>query len=204
MRFAVPFLTLIIGASLCGSAMAGSCQVGNLGYNSYEGYLSRGKGLQKRFGPGVGYPTGNPNSNSAGFSTGDGDYFRRYIPQSQWGVGGYGTGHLGEGYGPYIFGNEEGASPPGLFDPLPGTYMDAPPPSIKIGRGQIFVNLPPNLPGVRRVTVTMVAFNNAELATQCIEHPPYNFQFPILDGVKNVRVRIDYVDNGLSATSYAL
>ncbi len=203
MRFVVPLLTLILAAAALGAAKADNRQVGNLGYNSYEGYLSGGQGLNKRFGPGVGYPTGT-NEDSVGFTTGDGDYFRRYIPQSQWGTYGFGTGHMGEGYGPYIFGRRSGGSPPGMFDPLPGTYQDAPPPSIKVGRGQIVVKLPNNLPGVRRVTVTVLAFNNAELESQCLEAPPFNFVLPVVDGVKSVRVRIDYVNNGLSATSYAL
>ena len=50
----------------------------------------------------------------------------------------------------------------------------------------------------------MVAFNNAELAVMRINQPPYVFNFPVMDGVKNVRVRIDYVNKGLSATSYPL
>lgn len=203
MRWVLPFLTLIFAVTACGAALANNPQVGNLGYNSYNGYLSQGHGLNKRFGPGVGYPTPSSN-NTAGYSTTDGDYFRRYIPRSQWGSYGYGTGHLGEGYGPYIFGDRSGASPPGLNDPLPGAYSEAPPPSIKVGRGQIRVRLPSNLRGVRRVTVTVLAFNNAELEYQCIEQPPFDFNLPVVDGVKNVRVRIDYVNNGLSATSYAL
>jgi hypothetical protein len=193
-RLAISVLTFIAIASLYMSTAADvtQTQVGNLGYNSYEGYLSRGAGLKSYFGPGVGYPAET------------GDYFRRYIAPGEWGRYGYGTGHLGEGYGPYIFGRRNGTQPPGMFDPLPGAYRDAPPPRIQIKNGQILVSLPDDIPGILSVTVTMVAFNNADLATQTITQPPFKFKFPVLDGVKNVRVRIDYVNNGLSATSYPL
>lgn len=166
---------------------------GNLGYNSYEGFLSKGSGLEKRFGPGVGYP-----------SQIGGDYFYRYLNPRDWGPLGYGTGHLGDGYGPMIFPRREGPSPPGMFDPLPGPLQDAPPPKIKIARGTIRVAMPGNIPGIKSVTVTMVAFNNADLAEQTLCAPPYVFTFPVMDGVKNVRVRIDYEGCGLAATSYPL
>lgn len=188
----ISVLTIVVSAAVSIAAIAGTSQAGNLGYNSVEGYMSGGNGLNKNFGPGVGYPAET------------GDYMRRYLPASEWGQYGYGTGHLGEGYGPYIYSNRSGSSPPGMFDPLPGPYRAAPPPSIKIRRGMISVGVPSGLPGVCRVTVTMVAFNNAELCTQSIEKPPYQFVFPVVDGVKNVRVKIDYVNHGLSATSYPL
>jgi len=187
----VSVLTISIAAALTlVAAVAGFPQ--NLGYNSYQGYMTGGLGPHNFFGPGVGYPTGT------------GDYFRRYIPASEWGQFGQGTGHLGNGYGPYIYGNREGPSPPGMFDPLPGAYTYAPPPSIKIKNGHILVSVRKDIPGVKCVTVTMVAYNNADLATETLSSPPYLFDFPVLDGVKNVRVRIDYVNNGLSATSYPL
>ncbi len=185
-------LTLIIAVALACGVAAADQQVGNLGYNSYEGYLTGGMGLHKWFGPGVGYPAES------------GDSFRRYVPPEDWGRFGYGTGHLGEGWGPYIFAPDEGPSPPGLFDPLPGAYASAPPPSIKIKHGRIRVGLPSNLPGVKCVTVTILAWNNAELATQSRTCAPFEFDFPVLDGCKNVRVRIDYVNDGLSATAYPL
>lgn len=163
-----------------------------MGYNSYESGLSSGYGLKHNFGPGVGYPSET------------GDYFHRYIPPEDWGKYGYGTGHLGMGYGPYIYPRGDGPSPPGLFDPLPEYYRDAPPPSIKVKHGVITVGVPSYIPGIRSVTVTVLAFNGAELATQCISQPPYKFTFPVLDGSKNVRVRIDYINNGLSATAYPL
>ena len=188
------FLIALIMAGFGVSALAQSApQVGNLGYNSYEGFLTKGAGLQKYFGPGVGYPA------DVG-----GDYFYRYMPPREWGTYGYGTGHLGEGYGPLIFPRREGPSPPGMFDPLPGPLQDAPPPKVKVGRGQIRVAMPGNIPGVKSVTVTIVAYNNADLATETRSCPPYVFTFPVMDGVKNVRVRIDYANCGLSATSYPL
>lgn len=199
--YIVSVLTLTAILALGAVAIADQ-QIGNLGYNSYEGYVSKGAGLHKYFGPGVGYPSGNGNfGNPYGVS---GDYMRKYVPADQWGELGYGTGHLGEGWGPYIFSNREGSSPPGLFDPLPGAYRDAPPPAIKIKNGRILVGLPKDIPGIRCVTVTILAFNEAELATQTVTSPPYQFNFPVMDGVKNVRVRIDYCDEGLSATSYPL
>lgn len=185
---------VLLVAALTGSACAAdqASQVGNLGYNSYEGYLSKGQGLEKFWGPGVGYPT------DAG-----GDFFRRYYEPKDWGRFGYGTGHLGEGYGPLIYGRRSGETPPGMFDPLPAPYRDSPPPRIKISSGRIRVSLP-DLPGVRCVTVTVVAYNNADLAIQTLQCPPFAFDLPVLDGVKNVRVRIDYANKGLSATSYPL
>lgn len=173
----------------------------NLGYNSYEGYYSRGSGMPSYFGPGVGYP--GPQSNGYP-ATGDGDAFRKYIPADKWGQFGYGTGHLGQGWGPYIYGPREGASAPGMFDPLEQPYTPAPPPIIKVKHGRVIVGMPGDIPGIKCVTVTMLAFNGAELASQSVTRPPYHFDFPVLDGVKNVRVRIDYCDSGLSATSYPI
>ncbi len=192
--------SLVFAAVLALGAWAGAAgevcpqPTGNLGYNSFEGYLSGGSGLNKYFGPGPGYPS-DSNEN--------GDFFHRYVPADQWGRFGYGTGHLGDGYGPYIFGGQ-GPTPPGMFDPLPGAYQSAPPPLIKIRHGHIRVAMPGDIPGIRCVTVTIVAFNNADLATMTLSKPPFVFNFPVMDGCKNVRVRIDYVNNGLSATSYPL
>ncbi|MHB9037561.1 MAG: hypothetical protein ACYC64_12915 [Armatimonadota bacterium] len=192
MKTAFPVLTLIIALASAGVVMAGNSQIGNLGYNSYEGALSGG-GQTQHFGSGVGYPT------QLGA-----DYFHRYIPSGQWGKYGYGTGHLGQGYGPYVFPDLKKGPPPGMFDPLPGEYDNAPPPKIKVSRGTIRVGLPGNIPGVRCVTVTVLAFNGAELCSQTLSCAPYAFNLPVLDGAKNLRVRIDYVNNGLSATSYPL
>lgn len=189
----ISVLTLIAAALILGAAMSGTAQTGNLGYNSYEGYLTGGAGPNNYFGPGVGYPT-----------QGGGDYYQRYIPPGEWGRFGYGTGHLGQGYGPYVFGGRRNGPPRGMFDPLPGAYAGAPPPSIRISGGTIRVAVRDDIPGVTCVTVTMVAFNNADLAIQTRQAPPYTFTFPVLDGVKNVRVRIDYVNEGFSATSYPL
>lgn len=186
-------LTTILAFGAAVSTLAANAPIGNLGYNSYEGYYSQGHGLNKNFGPGVGYPAEVV-----------GDFMRRYVPAEQWGSMGYGTGHLGEGWGPYVFSNRSGSSPPGMFDPLPGAYREAPPPAIKIKHGRILVGLPGDIPGIKCVTVTILAFNNAELATMTVSNPPYQFDFPVMDGVKNVRVRIDYCDEGLSATAYPL
>lgn len=190
--YLVSVLTLIGVLALVAAASAQQ-PIGNLGYNSYNGAISKGSGLPKYFGPGVGYPT-----------PGGGDAFRRYIPSEKWGQFGYGTGHLNSGWGPYIFGNREGSSGPGLFDPLPEAYDTAIPPTIKIKHGRVYVGVPSYIPGIRCVTVTMVAWNNADLATQTLNQPPFQFDFPVMDGLKNVRVQIDYCNNGLSATSYTL
>ncbi len=191
----ISFLTCIAVLLVCGAAATDDCKPtfgGNLGYNSYEGYMSRGQGLRHYFGPGVGYQNDS------------GDQFRRYFPREDWGKYGYGTGHMGMGYGPYIYSPREGGPPAGLFDPLEPAYKDAPPPSIKVRDGNIRVAFPSNIPGIACVTVTVVAFNNAELLTQSMQGPPYVFNFPVVDGVKSVRVRIDYRDSGMSATSYRL
>jgi hypothetical protein len=201
MRLLVPVLTITVVLVGMNAALADNCRIGNLGYNSYEGYLSNGNGLSNHFGPGVGYSV---PSGSFGDYMNAGDYFRRYIPRDQWGTYGYGTGHLGLGYGPYIFAPREGGPPRTLNDPLPGAYMAAPPPKIRVGRGQIKVSMPAKIPGVQKVTVTVLAFNGAELSTICLQQPPYNFVFPVLDGSQNGRVRIDYANNGLSSTAYPL
>jgi len=187
----VSVLTLIALTTV--GAFAGQQPIGNLGYNSYESSVSKGAGLHSYFGPGVGYPA------EVG-----GDFMRRYVPSDQWGQMGYGTGHLGEGWGPYVFSDRDGPSQPGMFDPLPGAYREAPPPVIKVKHGRILVGLPSDIPGIRCVTVTILAFNGAELYAQTINSPPFKFDLPVIDGVKNVRVRIDYCDTGLSATSYPL
>lgn len=192
MKYAFPVLTLIIIPALAGVVMAEDCNLGNLGYNSYDGALSGG-GQTQRFGSGVGYPA------EIGA-----DYFHRYIPSDQWGMYGYGTGHLGKGYGPYIYPDLKNGPPPGMFDPLPSEYDNAPPPKIKVSKGHIYVGMPNNIPGVRCVTVTVLAFNGAELCSQSRECAPYKFDLPVLDGAKNLRVRIDYINNGLSATAYPL
>ena len=103
-----------------------------------------------------------------------------------------------------MFGNREGSSPPGLFDPLPEAYDAAPPPRIVVKNGRIQVRMRNDIPGIKCVTITMLAWNGAELATQSVSQPPYQFDFPVMDGVKNVRVRIDYCNAGLSATSYPI
>ncbi|MGI6295394.1 MAG: hypothetical protein ACOX3G_04840 [Armatimonadota bacterium] len=195
-------LTLIMILTLS-IAAAASEPIGNLGYNSYEGYYSQGRGLNRYFGPGVGYPSGYGSSVGSPYGAGA-DFFHRYIPPEKWGSMGYGTGHLGEGWGPYIFPKNEGPPPPGLFDPLPGAYRDAPPPAIKVKDGRILVAMPGDIPGITCVTVTILAYNGAELATQSLNCPPYKFDLPVMDGVKTVRVRIDYQDQGLSATAYPL
>ena len=163
-------LTLAVAAVACGAVLADDQKVGNLGYNSYEGALSKGEGLNKYFGPGVGYQSDS------------GDQFRRYFPAEDWGKLGYGTGHLGEGYGPYIYGRRKGPSPPGLFDPLEPAYKEAPPPSIKVSNGRIRVGMRPDIPGIVCVTVTIVAFNNAELASASRQCAPFDFNFPVMDG----------------------
>lgn len=202
MRRLLAVLTLALGiAVLAIGGQAVYAQAGNLGYNSYEGYVSGGNGPNNYFGPGVGY--GTP-SGAFGDYQNAGDYFRRYVPPDQWGTLGQGTGHLGQGYGPYIFSPRDGAQRPSLNDPLYPPYQYSPPPKVKVGRGLITVSMPGNIPGVRQVTVTLLAFNGAELCTQCITTPPYLFKIPVMDGSKNVRVRIDYINNGLSATSYSL
>ncbi len=189
----VSVLTLIGILGLVAAAVAQQQPIGNLGYNSYNSALSKGSGLPKYFGPGVGYPT-----------PGGGDAFRRYIPSDKWGQFGYGTGHLNSGWGPYVFGNREGSSPPGLFDPLPEAYETAIPPKITVKHGRVLVGIPSYIPGIKCVTITMLAWNGAELATQSVSSPPYQFDFPVLDGVKNVRVVIEYCDSGLSATAYPI
>lgn len=188
----ITVLTMIIAALAAIAVHAQTSTIGNLGYNSYEGYMTGGLGQHHYFGPGVGYPAES------------GDYFRRYFPPEQWGRFGYGTGHLGQGYGPYIFAPNKGGPPPGMFDPLPLPYTDAPPPAIRVKNGTINVTVPSSIPGIRCVTVTVLAFNGAELETQQKSAPPYKFSLPVVDGVKNIRVRIDYNNNGVSATSYAL
>lgn len=197
--YVVSVLTLI----LLFAAIAAGAQTGNLGYNSYEGYMSGGRGLKPYFGPGVGYPSGNGDSFGSPYGV-SGDYMRKYVPPEAWGSMGYGTGHLGQGWGPYIWGNREGPSPPGMFDPLPQPYLTAPPPSIKVKNGHVLVRLPGDIPGIKCVTVTILAFNGAELCSQSKQSPPFAFDLPVMDGIKNVRVRIDYVNAGLSATSYPL
>lgn len=193
MTLKISVLTVIAIVLVGAAAYAEAPPVGNLGYNSYQSYMSGGGSLQNFWGPGVGYP-----------SEGSGEYYRRYMPAKAWGRYGYGTGHLGEGYGPYIYAPRDGPSPPGMFDEPAEVYMTAPPPSIKVKHGMIRVAIPNDLPGVRCVTVTLVAFNNAELMTQTLSCAPYEFNMPILDGVTKVRVRIDYINNGLSATAYPL
>ncbi|MEN6415869.1 MAG: hypothetical protein ABFD49_04980 [Armatimonadota bacterium] len=192
MRTTFPVLTLIIALAAAGAVCADDSRIGNLGYNSYESGISGG-GQTQRFGSGVGYPT------QLGA-----DYYHRYIPASKWGRFGFGTGHMGQGYGPYVFPDLKNGPPPGMFDPLPGEYQEAPPPKIKVKSGVIQVGLPGNIPGVRCVTVTVLAFNGAELCSQTLSCAPYAFNLPILDGAKRIRVRIDYINNGLSATAYPL
>lgn len=169
--------------------------------DTYNNYMANGVGQGNYFGPGVGYST---PSGAFGDYWNAGDYFRRYVPREQWGIFGNGTGHLGQGYGPYIFSPRDGPPPPGLNDPLPGTFAGPPVPKFKASRGQLYVTLPGNLEGVRQVSATIVAFNGAELCTVCVQQPPWTLHLPILDGSKTVRVRVDYADNGLSATSYPL
>ncbi len=185
-------ITLFIILAISGLEASDCQQTGNLGYNSYEGFISNGRGLNRYFGPGVGYDTG-PNT-----------YFPRYFTPQEWGRFGYGTGHLGMGWGPYVFGNQNGQSQPGMFDPPMEAYKAAPPPVIRLRRGEVRVGLPDRLPGVKCITVTLLAYNGAELSTQVLTCPPFKFCFPVMDECTSVRVRIDYNDNGFSSTAYPL
>lgn len=200
MRRKVWVLTYI----LCAVAIAAIWTIGRtaaFGDANYDAYLSNGAGNPNYFGPGVGY--GAPSGQFGNYEN-QGDYFRRYVPPGQWGNLGNGTGHLGEGYGPYIYSPRNGPPPPGINDPLPGTFSGPPPPRIKVAGNMVKVCLPKNMQGVRQVTVTLVAFNGADLVEGCIQHPPWIIALPVMDGIKTVRIRVDYCNNGLSATSYPL
>lgn len=139
------------------------------------------------FGPGPGYP-----------DLGD-KYFYRYYPPSDWGQYGYGTGHMGVGYGPYIYGKyrlDRSAAELRALAPYP-----VQPKMKRIGYDQVRVYMPEN-PRVVSMTVNVVA-DAAVIETGTVSAPPYEIIAHVPAGADVIQVQVNLVD-GISAVGYPL
>jgi len=132
---------------------------------------------QRYFGPGPGYPDLSAK------------YFYNYYPPEKWGKYGYGTGHLGMGYGPYMYG---GRRVPSLAEDRPDFGVPALRPALKwIGGNEVRVSAPS---GVRQLTVDVLSFNGAVLQTGTVTSAPYEIIAVLPEGATTIRVRMDLPD----------
>ncbi len=140
------------------------------------------------FGPGPGYPD-NPGSK----------YFYRYYPPDQWQKYGYGTGHMGVGYGPYIYGGQRpspGARDAAIYGPsliIPKFKM--------VGNSQVMISAPGV--GVTGLTVNVLSFGGAVLQTGYVNASPFEIVANIPDGATVLQIRVDTV-SGFRAMGYSL
>jgi len=143
------------------------------------------------FGPGPGYP-----------DYGSAKYFYNYYPAENWEVYGYGTGHMGMGYGPYIYGGRR--TQPTLVD-RPDLSMPVLKPKLKwIGGNEVKVTAPKRPESVRQLTVDVLAFNGAVLETGTVATPPFEIIARLPEGATSIRVYMDLTDQGFSAVVYPI
>lgn len=143
---------------------------------------------RRYFGPGVGYPDLGSK------------YFYRYYPPDQWGKYGYGTGHMGLGYGPYIYGGKR--VPPAVRDRAEFGFRSVTASFKRVGANQVRVSAP-NAGYVTGLTVNVLSYSGDVLETGRVTVPPFDIIAHLPDGANSVQVRIDLV-NGYSAAGYSL
>ncbi|MEN6520975.1 MAG: hypothetical protein ABFD46_07480 [Armatimonadota bacterium] len=172
-RTAVAILTLVLAVLLTLPALAGNAD------------------LPRYFGPGPGYP-----------DYGSARYFYNYYPSQSWEVYGYGTGHMGMGYGPYIYGGQRGQQT--LLD-RPDLAMPMVKPRVKwIGGNEVKVAAPSRPGTVVQLTVDVLAFNGDVLETGTVTSPPYEIIARVPEGATSIRVHISLADQGFSAVVYPI
>jgi hypothetical protein len=139
------------------------------------------------FGPGPGYPDLGSK------------YFYRYYPPDQWQTYGYGTGHMGVGYGPYMYAGERPS--PAERDALAYGPPLVRPQFKRVGNGQVSISVPGE--GITRLTVNVLSASGAVLETGCVNTAPFEIVANLPDGTNSVQVRVDTVD-GFRAIGYPL
>lgn len=143
------------------------------------------------FGPGPGYP-----------DYGSARYFYNYYPSESWEVYGYGTGHMGMGYGPYIYGGQRTQQT--LVD-RPDLSMPMVKPRVKwIGGNEVKIAAPSRPGTVVQLTVDVLAFNGDVLETGTVIGPPYEIIARVPEGATSIRVHIALSDQGFSAVVYPI
>lgn len=150
--------------------------------------LAEGGGQQRYFGAGPGYPDYSDK------------YYYRFYPPDQWGVYGYGTGHMGLGYGPYMYGKYR--TIPAERDDYAMSYPPVYPTFKHAGNGSMLVSVP-CAPNVRAITVNVLSFRGAILQTGTCTSPPFQIIAHIPEAAASIQVRIDLVD-GFTAKGYSL
>jgi len=143
---------------------------------------------RRYFGPGVGYP-----------DYGSSKYFYNYYPPEKWGTYGYGTGHMGMGYGPYIYGGRK--LPPSAEDQANYGLATIRPKLKWIGGNQVLVSAPA---GVKQITVDVLSFSGAVLETGTVVSPPFQIIARLPEGATSIRVRLDLPDSGFSAMAFSI
>ncbi|HOM71019.1 MAG TPA: hypothetical protein PLU88_09345 [Armatimonadota bacterium] len=141
-----------------------------------------------------GYTSGYPDFGSA-------EYFREYYPADKWEVYGYGTGHLGMGYGPYIYGGYERNW---SAEERPELSMPMLKPKVKwIGGNEVKVTAPKRPDAIEQVTVDILAFNGAVIATGTVTTPPFQIIAQLPEGATSIRVYMDLRD-GFSSVVFPI
>lgn len=143
------------------------------------------------FGPNVGYK-----------DFGSSKYFYKQYPVEKWDIYGYGTGHMGMGYGPYVYGGRKSA--PTVLE-LPDYGMPTIKPNLKwIGGNQVRVTTRPGPAAITGLTVDVLAYNGSVLETATAVAAPFEIIANLPDGAASIRVYMDLANNGFSATVFPI
>ena len=127
------------------------------------------------FGPGPGYP-----------DYGSATYFYKQYPPEKWNVYGYGTGHAGMGYGPYIYG---GRRTEPTLEERPDLAMPMVKPKVKwIGGNEVRVAIPASPSSITQLKVDVLAFNGAVLESGTVVSAPYEIIAHLPEGATSIRV----------------
>lgn len=142
------------------------------------------------FGPNVGYPDA-PNAK----------YFYSYYPPDKWDKYGYGTGDMGQGYGPYVYGGKKSA--PTMLE-RNDFGMPLLRPKLKFLGGNSVLVTPPARPDlVQGMIVDVVAFNGAVLETGTVTgNQEIIANLP--EGSASIRVYVELANNGFSAQVFPI
>jgi hypothetical protein len=150
---------------------------------------------RRYFGPGPGYP--DYASSQYFFGFGSEKYFLRQYPEEQWGIYGYGTGHMGMGYGPYIYG---GRNERRTWEDRPDLAMPVIRPKLRwLGGNAVSVKVPSC---VLSTTIEVIAFNGAVLTSEIITTRGTTIYLP--EGATSVRLCMCLPCNGFSAQSFSI
>lgn len=133
---------------------------------------------------------------------GSSKYFYSQYPPEKWDAYGYGTGHMGMGYGPYIYGGR-GIDRTALERSDYGIPTIVP--KLKwMGGTQVRVRIPVDPLAVVKMRVDVLAFNGAVLETAADAVAPFEIVTDLPQGSATVRVHVDLADSGFSATAFPI